>query len=326
MIPFNAAAMIIRPRMGVKRPSRRQSDLDGTNLANALSKPRTHGATPRAPDPGAPPSNVLPDTTDRAVAARDEASPSAVRRAVDLLTLLAEAQDSVAVRDVAEGLGLAPSTSHRLLRQLVDAGFATADPVTRRYEVGPALYRLGALVQARADVTTLVQPFLDELTAACDETSLFAIFHAPTATTTFVAKADSSHALSYRIELNVPVSPYWGSSSEVILAYVPEPDLRRVLDQVGPSPVGGLPPLAEDKFRAKLATIRRRGFSVTRGLKLTGAVGTSAAVFDSERVLGSVTVTIPQVRFHRSMGPRVQELVTEAARRISRVLGHRDGV
>ncbi|MGH2894299.1 MAG: IclR family transcriptional regulator [Solirubrobacteraceae bacterium] len=298
-----------------------------TNLAHPLSESRdpAGGAPTRGKvNSGGRPPAVDPGHGTRA-SEREEASTSAVRRAVDLLTLVAEAQDSLAVRDVADALALAPSTSHRLLRQLVDAGFVTASPATHRYEVGPALYRLGALVRARTDLATVVQPFLEELTAECDETSLFAVFHPSTVTTTFVAKADSSHALSYRIELNVPVSPYWGSSSEVILAYLAQADLQRVLDKVGPSPVGGFEPLSEDKFRAKMATIRRRGYTVTRGLKLVGAVGTSAAVFEAERVLGSVTVTIPQVRFRRTMGPRIQDLVTETAQRVSRVLGHREG-
>lgn len=60
-------------------------------------------------------------------------------------------------------------------------------------------------------------------------------------------------------------------------------------------------------------------------MKLAGALGTSAPVFDSAGVLGSVTVTIPQVRFRRTMGPRIQDLVTHAAHQVSRVLGYRDG-
>jgi DNA-binding IclR family transcriptional regulator len=210
-----------------------------------------------------------------------------------------------------------------LLRQFVSAGFVVADPARKRYRVGPALHRVAALIHAKADLAKTVQPFLDELTAACDETSIFAIFDSATATVSFIAKADCSQALSYRISLNTPVSAYWGSSSQVILAYLPEPELQRVLARPHPSPVGNRPPLPEARLRAYLAGIRERGFTMTKGHKLPGAVGTAAAVFDAAGVAGSVTVTIPEVRFQASMEPRIQRLVMRSAERISQVLGHR---
>jgi IclR family acetate operon transcriptional repressor len=246
-----------------------------------------------------------------------------IQRALGLLKLLAESDGPLAVRDVAVALDLPPSTSHRLLQQFISAGFVVVDPARKRYQIGPEMHRVAALVQSRSSLATTVQPFLDELTAACDEASLFAVFDRATATVAFVAKADSSQALSYRISLNTPVSAYWGSSSQVILAYLAEPDLRRVLAAAHPSPVGGRPPMTEDAFRAHLATIAERGCILTRGEKLPGAVGTSAPVFGAAGIVGSLTVTIPEFRFQAGLAPRIQRLVVESAEKISVVLGHR---
>ena len=254
-----------------------------------------------------------------------EQSPGPIHRALGLLKLLAESDEPLAVRDVAAALDLPPSTSHRLLHQFMSAGFVVTEPASKRYRIGPELHRLAALIQAKSSLATTVQPFLDELTATCDETSLFAVFDRATATVAFVAKADSSQALSYRISLNTPVSAYWGSSSQIILAYLAETDLRRVLGAAHPSPVGGRPPMDESEFRAYLATIRERGWIRTEGEKLPGAMGTSAPVFGAAGIVGSLTVTIPQVRFHASMEPRIQRLVVESAGKISAVLGHRPG-
>ena len=252
-------------------------------------------------------------------------APGPVQRALWLLKLLAESDAPLKVRDVAAALDLPHSTSHRLLHQFISAGFVVADPGSKSYRIGPELHRLAALIQSRSNLATTVQPFLDELTAACDEASLFAVFDRATATVAFVAKADSSQALSYRISLNTPVSAYWGSSSQIILAYLPEEDLRRVIAAAHPSPVGGQPPAAEAAFRAHLAAIRDRGWILTRGEKLPGAVGTSAPVFGPAGIVGSLTVTIPEVRFAPSMEPRVRQLVVESAAMISAVLGHRAG-
>jgi IclR family acetate operon transcriptional repressor len=87
--------------------------------------------------------------------------------------------------------------------------------------------------------------------------------------------------------------------------------------------VGGRPPLDEAEFRAYLATIRESGWIRTEGEKLPGAMGTSAPVFGAAGIVGSLTVTIPQVRFHASMERRIRRLVVESAGKISAVLGHR---
>lgn len=248
--------------------------------------------------------------------------PGTVSRTLALVQLLAGTDDSVAVHEVAEKLGLPPSSTHRLLQQFLAEGFAVADPLTRRYRRGPAFRRVVALVQKRSSLAQVVQPYLEELTQVCDEATLFAVYDRTTVSVVFVAKTESSHQLSYRIDLNTPVSAYWGSSSQVILAYLPEAEQRRVVAAAGPSPVGAREPLQEDELAARLARIRAKGYAVTKGQKLPGAVGTAAPVFDSNGIVGSLTVTIPEVRFSRSIGPQIERLVVGTAKRISADLGY----
>jgi hypothetical protein len=52
-------------------------------------------------------------------------------------------------------------------------------------------------------------------------------------------------------------------------------------------------------------------------------VGTAAPVCDATGVVGSLTVTIPEVRFQPGMGSRIPRLVMRSAGQISEVLGHR---
>jgi len=68
--------------------------------------------------------------------------------------------------------------------------------------------------------------------------------------------------------------------------------VRRVLAAPHPSPVGGRPPMTDAAFRAHLAEIRERGWILTYGEKLPGAVGTSAPC-SARPAFGSLTVTIP---------------------------------
>ncbi|MFW6255708.1 MAG: helix-turn-helix domain-containing protein, partial [Candidatus Sumerlaeota bacterium] len=61
-------------------------------------------------------------------------------RGLDVLALLAECSDGMALKDVAGALDVKPPTAHNLLRTLCARGFARNDG--GRYRVGPALQEL----------------------------------------------------------------------------------------------------------------------------------------------------------------------------------------
>lgn len=72
----------------------------------------------------------------------DDRALAPVGRALRILDALATAQGSVGVTELARALGLAPSTTHRLLGVLVREGYVRRDPSERRYRRGPRFLRL----------------------------------------------------------------------------------------------------------------------------------------------------------------------------------------
>lgn len=73
-----------------------------------------------------------------------------VRRALDLLSLVAawDRKGGLSVADVVDESGLTKSTVHRLLSELVHAGFLEQG-ADRRYQLGPEAYSVGAAAEAR---------------------------------------------------------------------------------------------------------------------------------------------------------------------------------
>ncbi|PKW16650.1 IclR family transcriptional regulator [Saccharopolyspora spinosa] len=76
-----------------------------------------------------------------------------VRRALDLLSLVAswERRGGLSVAAVAEETGLAKSTTHRLLSELLQAGYLEQGP-DRRYRLGPEAYVVGVAAEERYGV------------------------------------------------------------------------------------------------------------------------------------------------------------------------------
>jgi len=74
-----------------------------------------------------------------------------IERIFTLLEILADREEAMPLKEIAEKSGLHPSTAHRILNDLATGRFVDR-PVTGNYRLGMRLLELGNLVKARLDV------------------------------------------------------------------------------------------------------------------------------------------------------------------------------
>lgn len=98
-----------------------------------------------------------------------------VDRALEILLSFSEFRSSWGVLELADEFGLTKSTAQRLLAALATRGFLRADPQTRRYSLGPAVWRTAALWERSGGLAALADPFLLTLAQTSARTALFAI-------------------------------------------------------------------------------------------------------------------------------------------------------
>lgn len=244
-----------------------------------------------------------------------------VQRVIEVLRHLAESGETT-VTATSTAVSLAPSTCHRMLDLLAKDGIVERDAAKRSYRVGPEFYRLAALVQSRHDLRSIARPFLQEVVDACDETCVLSLYLPTEGHMTFAEKIDSSHMLRYQLPMNSPLSVLWGASGRAILAYLPASEFARLYAKGQRAPASGEALPRRDVFEAELNAIRLRGYAVSRGQKIAGAVGINAPVFAADgRVVGSFGVTVPEQRITPAQENRLGRLVCEHAAALSRALG-----
>ena len=94
-------------------------------------------------------------------------------RGAALLRLLATAgRRGAALSTLAQATGLAASTTHRLLGQLVAQRLAMQLDDSRRYAIGPMAYELGLAAAQQFDIRGLCRPALEQLALEAGETAL----------------------------------------------------------------------------------------------------------------------------------------------------------
>lgn len=91
-----------------------------------------------------------------------------IERMMTLLDALADREAPTSLKQLALETGLHPSTTHRILAAMANAGFVERDGAGH-YRLGIRLLELGNLVKARLDIRAIALPFMEALHDQLDE-------------------------------------------------------------------------------------------------------------------------------------------------------------
>lgn len=226
-----------------------------------------------------------------------------VTNALRVMEELVDAERPMAVTELAQRLGLAPSTTHRLLATLATEGVAVRVPAQRRYRAGPALARLAR--RSLHDNVRLVEagrPILQRLAAESGETSQLTVLDG--SDTVAIDHVDSSHPVIVHHPAGSRVPAHATAVGQSILAHLPEIAARIARDGlIAYTPRTIAEPAA---FRAELDEIRRRGYAINVGQLHPETAGVAAPIIEaSGAVIGSIGISGPAVRIGRPSRLRV---------------------
>jgi DNA-binding IclR family transcriptional regulator len=246
-----------------------------------------------------------------------------VARVVAVLRAVVEAGEDVSVAELTETVGLPRPTVHRLLDLLAREDMVEPDAVTRRWRPTVECQRLGALLSSRRDLVKLARPVMAEVVERSQEACLLGVYLPRRRQMIYAAEHTSPNPLSYRIELNSPVPVNWGASGRSILAFLPEEEIKAVLAERSPAPGTGEKAPGAGVLRRELEDIRQKGFAFSRGQKIPGSRGIAAPILGADGVaVGSLTLTIPEMRFREDAKEYLAEMVMSGAEKLSTTLGY----
>jgi hypothetical protein len=166
--------------------------------------------------------SISEDDVAPAVGSTDEAVPrSGLLRAMAVIELLAErAPETVGVSTVARALDYPKAVAHRILKELVTAGFLGFDDRTKLYGLGPGALKVGLAALRSLDVTRVTRPYLEQLVAQTQETATLSARQGWTRV--YVDQVLSPREIRMAVPLGTSHALHAGSSSKAILAALPD--------------------------------------------------------------------------------------------------------
>src|SRR5688572_26636313 len=147
--------------------------------------------------------------------------------AMRLLNAFSEEEVEIGVSALAKRLGVAKSTVHRLAVTLVAEGVLEQNPENEKYRLGITLFRLGALVRQRMNVSNVAKAHLVELRELTDETVHLAILNENQIM--YVYNLESRQAVRARSDVGVRKPAYCTAEGLAILAYERDDTIESII-------------------------------------------------------------------------------------------------
>jgi DNA-binding IclR family transcriptional regulator len=235
---------------------------------------------------------------------------ASVDHALRAATIL-QMEGGATVSQIAERLGVARSTAHRILAMLVYRDFAVQGE-DRVYQAGPVLE---LAVHSQSSVSRLrvaALPHLRRVVDLLDETANLIVRTGDT--TRFIASVECGQALRVGSREGMVFPAHRTTAGLLLLADLSDEELEQVYapERYRDRPADR-PDLA--RLRAELRRLRRNGFAVNRERSERGLAAVGVPVRDRDgAALAGLSVSLPSTRYDPR---RLQSLVTtlEAAAR-----------
>ena len=236
-----------------------------------------------------------------------------VERAARILSALS-GSGQMGLTEISREVVLGKSTTHRLLASLIDARLVRTDAASRQYALGYGLLQLTADWLNGLEIRTLSLPHLRDLRHETGETVSLNVRDVDQRVA--IERLDTPREIRYVIDLGRPLALHIGAGGKAILAFLPETEIRNLLDStdLGPRKIQGL--------IMELKEIRSIGWAVTTGERLPGACAVSAPVFEHEAAaVASVSILCLESTFRAPAAKDFGCLVQATALGVSRDLG-----
>jgi IclR family KDG regulon transcriptional repressor len=255
---------------------------------------------------------------------RGESPVRSISRAVAVLEQFSLERPELTFTEIATGVGLTKSTTHRLLAALQSEEMIEVDPRTSRYRLGLKVFRLGSIVAKTMEIATRAEPILAELADETDETAFVVVPDGDQALC--IGRFDgSSHVRVLFLEIGKRQAFNCGAAPRVLLAYMPPQRWEEIVARHARAMTEHSLTSREDLWQDAL-DIRRYGCAVSREDVTLHACALGAPVRDaSGDVVAAVSLSGIEQRFAPERLPQLMERVVAAGAELSRRLGYRPG-
>lgn len=243
-----------------------------------------------------------------------------IDRLVKVLDCFSPEQPTWSLAELSLRLGLPKSTLHRFLASLEAHGVLRRDPDDKRWRLGYRLVAWGKLASESTGLRHVARTVMRDLVATTGETAVLTVYQ--NQEVVCIEKVETSHSVRLTLDVGTCHPPHAGASSKILIAYLPEEQVRAIIRDKGLPAICTNTITDPDELMAELARIRERGYAESLEETDIGAWGVATPIHDRNgNVLAAIGIVGPSLRFTEELAQQYVTLCRSAAQHISTLLG-----
>jgi IclR family KDG regulon transcriptional repressor len=231
-------------------------------------------------------------------------------RGLQILQLMADANDGLGVTELADKLEVNKGTASRIVQTLKTYGFVEYAPDGRRYQLGPVLVQLSRSVINRMPLRETAKPYLHELVETTGECAHLAIYAQGKAL--YIDQVESSATLRVNAEIGQMTPLHCTALGKVLLAFggypLPEQLEKRTAATI----------ITQKKLEAELEKVREQGYAFDDEEYDQGVRCIAVPVHDiRNKLVGAIGISGPTARINLKRIKRMAEQVIQIGQELS---------
>lgn len=218
---------------------------------------------------------------------KSEDNGSSLSRMLGTLRFFSRSEPVLSAEAIAERAGVPTSTAYRYVKQLTNAGLLIR--WKRGFALGPRIMELDLQIRECDPTIMAAAGPMRELSQQTGLDVLLSKLYGRTIITVHIETGGSSRTLNFGRGRPLPL--FRGSTSKAIIAFLPAARLRRLHEEARANGEADASNQNWQSFYDAMLSIRKAGYSLTKGELNSGIEGISAPIFEGDRgVLGSLTL------------------------------------
>jgi IclR family KDG regulon transcriptional repressor len=244
-------------------------------------------------------------------------------RILDVLLCFTQEKPERSFSELVDELGVNNSVVRRCIATLLVKGFLKQNPIDKKYRLGLVLFELGSLVLPKEELTRVAMPLMQHLSIETRSSAFLTMEDNDQAVC--IARVDSPKPLKVTFEVGRRSPLHAGASARVILAYLPEERIKKIID-------GHLPRYTDrtlcdpEAILAELHETRKRGYAISTGEldQAVTAIGVPIMGRNGE-ILASLSISGPVTDFSPERIPALIEATRVCGHKITSLLWGGEG-
>lgn len=266
-------------------------------------------------------SKTPPPQEDKQDAAKEHGGVQSIARAFAIAEEIARNRDGISLAELSKHVGLHNSTTFHLVKTMVQLGYVSQLPESRKYRIGRRMFTLAAGALDEIELVSVATPVLERLTAETGEYSHFAI---RSGDQIVVVAKTAGTGIFQMVDRTGAVRPGHATAlGKVLLAALSPVQLERYLDSAELRPFTPKTIVERDALLREIDEVRRKGIAFDDGEFDSEARCVAVPVRDfTGRVAGAIGVSGPMWRLSLQALQEKSKYVSAAAVALSGELGY----